>query len=99
MTLEKSCRKLTIFSNFLVITHFELFKLSFSIGFNVKWAKVSPEFEDKFDVVIGPGGVGVWVHDQRLEVIECCPLEGGEDVVELVCVKLKHVGSVTEVEL
>ena len=41
----------------------------------------------------------MWVHDQRFEVIECCPLEGGEDVVELVCVKLKHVGSVTEVEL
>ena len=51
-----------VFSNFPVLTHFELFKLSFSIGFNVKWAKVSPEFEDKFDVVIGPGGVGIWVH-------------------------------------
>ena len=29
-----------VFSNFLVIMHFEPFKLVFSISFNVKWAKV-----------------------------------------------------------
>ena len=43
-----------LFSNFLIITHFEPFKLIFSIGFNVEWAKVGLEFGDKFGVVIGP---------------------------------------------
>ena len=33
-----------IFSNFLVITHFELFKLICSIGFNVEWAEIGLEF-------------------------------------------------------
>ena len=33
-----------VFSNFLVITHFEPFKLIFSISFNVEWAEVGLEF-------------------------------------------------------
>ena len=52
-----------VFSNFLVITHFELFKLIFSIGFDVKGTKVGPEFRNKFVVIVGPGGVGMWVHE------------------------------------
>ena len=52
-----------VFSNFLMITHFELFKLIFSIGFNVEWAKVGPESGDKFSIVIGSDGIGIWVHE------------------------------------
>ena len=37
-----------VFSNFLVIMHFEPFKLIFSIGFDVKGTKVGPEFGNKF---------------------------------------------------
>ena len=88
-----------VFSNFLVITHFEPFKLIFSIGFDVKRTEVGPEFGNKFVVVIGPGGVGVQVHERRFKVVECCPLEEGERVVDLVRVKLKCIRSVAEVEL
>ena len=52
-----------VFSNFLVIMHFEPFKLIFSIGFNVKQTKVGPEIRDEFIIIIGLGGVGVWVHE------------------------------------
>ena len=88
-----------VFSNFLVITHFEPFKLIFSISFKFEWAEVGPEFGDKFVVVISPGRVGMWIHEQQFKVVECCPLEEGEYVVDLVCVELKHVGLVVEVEL
>ena len=66
-----------VFSNFLVIMYFELFKLIFSISFDVKWTEVGPEFGDKFIIIIRPGGVGMWVHEQQFEVVECCPLEEG----------------------
>ena len=46
-----------VFSNFLDITHFELFKLIFSISFNVEGTKVGPEFGNKFVVIIGPAGL------------------------------------------
>ena len=88
-----------VFSKFLVITHFEPFKLIFSIGFDVERTKVGPEFGNKFVVIVRPGRVGVWVHERWFEVVECCSLEEGERVVDLVCVKLKCVRSVTEVEL
>ena len=52
-----------VFSNFLVIMHFELFKLIFSISFNVKWTEGGPEFRDEFIIVIRPSGVGMWVHE------------------------------------
>ena len=51
------------FSNFLIIMHFEPFKLIFSIGFNVKGTKVGPEFRNKLVIIVRPGGVGVWVHE------------------------------------
>ena len=88
-----------VFSNFLVITHFEPFKLIFSIGFDVEGTEVGPEFRNKFIVIVRPGGIGVWVHERWFEVVECCPLEEGERVVDLVHVELKCVRSVTEVEL
>ena len=88
-----------VFSNFLVIMHFEPFKLIFSISFDVERTKVGPEFGNEFVVIVRPGGVGVRVHERRFKVVECCPLEEGEHVVDLVCVKLKCVGSVAEVEL
>ena len=88
-----------VFSNFLVITHFEPFKLIFSIGFNVKGTEVGPEFRNKFVIILGPGRVGMWVHERQFKIVECCPLEEGVCVVELVCVELKHIGSVAEVEL
>ena len=47
------------FSNFLVITHFELFNLIFKINFT----EVGPEFRDEFVVIIRPGRVGVQVHE------------------------------------
>ena len=50
-----------VFSNFLVMMHFEPFKLS--IGINVEWAKVGLEFRDKFSVVISPSRIGIWVHE------------------------------------
>ena len=52
-----------VFSNFLVIMHFEPFKLIFSIGFNVEGAEVGLEFGNKFVVIIRPGGVGVQVYE------------------------------------
>ena len=52
-----------VFSSFLVIMHFEPFKLIFSIGFDVKRAKVGLEFRNEFLVIVGPGGVGVRVHE------------------------------------
>ena len=52
-----------IFSNFLIITHFELFELIFSIGFNIGGSEVGLEFGDEVIVVVRPGGVGVWVHE------------------------------------
>ena len=70
-----------------------------TISFNVEGTKVGPEFGNEFVVIVGPGGVGVWVHEQQFKIVKCCPLEEGECVVDLVCVKLKHVGSVVEVEL
>ena len=88
-----------VFSNFLVITHFEPFKLIFSIGFDVKRTEVGLEFGNEFIVIVGPGGVGVWVHERRFKVVECCPLEEGEHVVDLVHIELKFVRLVTEVEL
>ena len=88
-----------VFSNFLVITHFEPFKLIFSIGFNVERTEVGPEFGNEFVVIIGPGRVGVWVHERQFKIVECCPLEEGEHVVDLVRVELERVGLVTEVEL
>ena len=45
-----------VFSNFLIIMHFEPFKLIFSIGFNVEGTKVGPEFRNKFIVIVGTGG-------------------------------------------
>ena len=42
-----------VFSNFLVIIHFEPFKLIFSTGFDVEWAKVGLEFRDEFIVIVG----------------------------------------------
>ena len=100
MTLEGELLEArNVFSNFLIITHFEPFKLIFSIGFDVKWAKVGLEFGDEFGVVVGPVRAGIWVHEQWFEAIKCCLLEEGECVVDLICVKLKHIRSVTEVEL
>ena len=52
-----------VFSNFLIITHFKPFKLIFSISINIEWAKVGPEFRDKFGMVIGPNRVSIWVHE------------------------------------
>ena len=88
-----------VFSNFLVITHFEPFKLIFSISFDVKRTEVGLEFGNEFVIIVGPGGVGVQVHERWFEVVECCPLEEGEHVVDLVRVKLKCVRLVVEVEL
>ena len=76
-----------------------MFKLIFSIGFDVEGTEVGPEFGNEFVVIVGPGGVGMQVHERQFEVVECCPLEEGECVVDLVRVELKHVGSVAEVEL
>ena len=73
-----------VFSNFLVITHFEPFKLIFSIGFDVERTEVGLEFGNEFVVIVGPGGVGMWVHEQWFEIVECYPLEEGERVVDLV---------------
>ena len=88
-----------VFSNFLVIMHFESFKLIFSIGFNVERTKVGPEFGNELVIIVGPGQVGVRVHERQFKVVECCPLEEGERVVDLVHVELKCVVSVAEVEL
>ena len=52
-----------VFSNFLVVTHFEPFKLIFSISFDIERTKVGPEFRNELVVIVGPGGVGVWVHE------------------------------------
>ena len=52
-----------VFSNFLVIMYFEVFKLIFSIGFNVVQAEVGVEFGDEFGIVVGPSGVAVQVHE------------------------------------
>ena len=52
-----------VFSKFLVIMHFEPFKLIFSISFNVEETEVGPEFGNKFVIIIGPGGVGMQVHE------------------------------------
>ena len=49
-----------VFSNFLIIMHFESFELIFCIGFDIERSKVGLEFGDKFVIVVGPGGVGVW---------------------------------------
>ena len=38
-------------------------------------------------------------HEQWFEVVECCYLEEGEDVVDFVCVELKCIRLVMEVEL
>ena len=88
-----------VFSNFLVIIHFEPFKLILSISINVKWAEVGWEFQDKFSIIIGSSRIAVWVHEKWFEVVECCPLEEGEHVVDLVHVEMKHIVSVAEVEL
>ena len=88
-----------VFSNFLVIMHFEPFKVLFSISFNVKQAEVGLEFQDEFSIVFSPSGIAVQVHEQQFEVVKCCPLEEGEHVVDLVHVEMKHVKSVAEVEL
>ena len=88
-----------VFSNFLIITHFELFKLIFHIGFNIKRSEVGLEFGDKFVVVVGPDGVGMRVHEQWFEVVKCCSFEEGQCIVDLVRVELKCIGSVAEVEL
>ena len=79
--------------------HFKPFKLIFSISFDVKRTEVGPEFGNEFVVIVGPGGVGMWVHERRFEIVECCSFEEGERVVDLVHVELKHIGLVTEVEL
>ena len=79
--------------------HFELFKLIFSIGFDVEGTKVGLEFRDEFIVIFGAGRVGMWDHEQWFEIAKCCPLEEGEHVVGLVCVELKCIGLVVEVEL
>ena len=52
-----------VFSNFLVIMHFEPFKLIFSISFDVERTEVGLEFGNKFVVIIRPGGVGVQVYE------------------------------------
>ena len=52
-----------VFSNFLVITHFEPSKLIFSISFDVEGTEVGPEFGDEFFVIVGPSGVGLRVHE------------------------------------
>ena len=52
-----------VFSNFLVIMHFEPFKLIFSISFNVKRAKVGSAFRDEFIIIVGPGRVGMQVYE------------------------------------
>ena len=52
-----------VFSNFLIITHFELFKFIFSISFNVKGTKVSLEFRNEFVITVRPGRVGMQVHE------------------------------------
>ena len=56
-----------ISSNFLVIMHFELFKLIFSIGFDVKGTEVGLEFGNEFVIIVRPGGVGMWVHGDGLK--------------------------------
>ena len=43
--------------------HFELFKLIFSISFNVKGTEVGSEFGDKFIIVVRPSRVGMQVHE------------------------------------
>ena len=48
----KLLKATNIFSNFLIIMHFELFELIFSIGFNVEGSKVGSEFGDEFVVVV-----------------------------------------------
>ena len=73
-----------IFSNFLIIMHFESFELIFSIGFDIKGSEVGSEFGDKFVIVVGPGGVGMWVHERWFKVVKCCPLEEGECIVDFV---------------
>ena len=52
-----------VFSNFLIITHFELFKLIISISFNVKGTEVGLEFGNEFVIIVRPGGVGMWVYE------------------------------------
>ena len=52
-----------VFSNFLIVTHFESFELIFRIGFNIKRSEVGSEFGDELVVVIGPCRVGVRVHE------------------------------------
>ena len=52
-----------VFSNFLVITHFEPFKLIFSISFNVEGTKVGLEIRNKFIIIVRPGGVGMQIHE------------------------------------
>ena len=79
--------------------HFEPFKLIFSIGFNVEGTEVGPEFRDEFVVIVGPGRVGVQLHEQQFKVVKCFPLEEGKCIIDLVCVKLKHIRLVLEVEL
>ena len=69
-----------------VVSDFSLVSVAWALAF-------------KFSIVIGPNGVAVWVHEQQFEIVECCPLEEGECVIDLVCVKLKYVRSVVEVEL
>ena len=88
-----------VFSIFLVIMHFELFKLIFSISFNVEGTEVDLEFRNEFVILVRPGKVGVQVHEQQFKVVECCPLEEGKHVVDLICVELKCIESVVEVEL
>ena len=88
-----------VFSNFLIIMHFESFELIFHIGFDIERSEVGLEFGDEFVVVVGPGRVGVRAHERRFEVVECCSFEEGQCIVDLVRVKLKCIGSVAEVEL
>ena len=88
-----------IFSNFLIIMHFESFVLILSIGLDIKGSEVGSEFGDEFVVVVGPGRVGVQVHERWFKVVECCSFEQGQCIVDLVRVKLKCIGSVAEIEL
>ena len=88
-----------VFSNFLIIMHFESFELIFRISFNIERSEIGSEFGDEFVVVVGPGGVGMRVHERRFEVVECCSFKEGECIVDLVRVELKCIGSVAEVEL
>ena len=63
-----------VFTNFLVITHFEPFRLIFSISFDVERTEVSLEFGNEFVVIVGPGRVDLQVYERWFEVVECCPL-------------------------